>query len=78
MKDLSDLMNLDEVTSRKISNLMEKSRKLREKLLQGPLAMAVLDFDDDIEDMKKMASILLCLYAAERQAAEREGREPDA
>ncbi len=77
MKDISDFMNLDEVTSRKIDRLMIKGNELRDQLLQGSLAAAVLDYDDDVQDMKKMASILLFLYAAERQQAENEERKPD-
>lgn len=75
--DISDFLNLDEVTSRKFDHLIEKGIELREELLQGSLAAAVLDYDDDVEDMKKMASILLFLYTAERQQAENEERKPD-
>ncbi len=75
--DISDFLNLDEVTSRKFDHLIEKGIELREQLLQGSLAAAVLDYDDDVEDMKKMASILLFLYTAERQQAENEERKPD-
>ena len=77
MKDISDILKLDEVTSRKLDQLMKKGAKLREQLLEGQLASVLLDFDDDVEDMKKMASHLFFLYAAERQRAERVGKDPD-
>ena len=77
MKDACDLLTLDEVTSRKLDQLMKRGAKLREELLEGQLASVMLDFEDDVEDMKKVGAHLFFLYAAERQRAERTGKVPD-
>jgi len=74
---VSDFLNLDEVTSKKVDKLMKRGQELRDALMSGPLANVMLDFVDDVKDLKKMAATMFFLYAAERQSAEHEDRDPD-
>ena len=74
---ISDFLNLDEVTGKKVDKLMKRGQELRDALMSGPLANVMLDFVDDVKDLKKMAATMFFLYAAERQSAEHEDRDPD-